>query len=157
LGIQTGGKVAPPLRSDDDRQALRDAILDGTVDAIATDHAPHTGSDKESGSPGFSGLETAFAVCHAELVESGLISLKRLSALMSAQPAHILGLKDRGNLQPGMRADLVLVDTTASWSVNPSALRTRGKNTPFAGHAMKARVLATIRSGRFVYDKLDTK
>jgi len=156
LGIQTGGKVAPPLRSDDDRQALRDAIFDGTVDAIATDHAPHTKTDKESGSPGFSGLETAFSVCHAELVESGLISLKRLSALMSAQPARILGLTDRGNLQPGMRADLVLVDTTAGWTVDPATLRTRGKNTPFAGRAMKARVLATIRSGRFVYDHLET-
>jgi dihydroorotase len=156
LGILSDGKVAPPLRSDDDRKALREAIVDGTVDAIATDHAPHTKTDKESGNPGFSGLETAFAVCHAELVESGLISLKRLSALMSARPAKILGLTDRGNLQPGMRADLVLVDPTCNWTVDPAALRTRGKNTPFAGRAMKARVLATIRSGRFVYDHLET-
>lgn len=103
--------VNPPLRPARDREAVVAGILDGTVDAIATDHAPHTTADKAAGAPGFSGIQSAFAVCNTVLVRSGLIPLSRLSQLMSAHPACILGLgESKGRLAAGCAADLVLLD-----------------------------------------------
>jgi dihydroorotase len=141
LGAGTFGKVAPPLRSEDDRQALIEGLLEGTIDAIATDHAPHTAADKERGAPGFTGLETAFAVCYTVLVKSGLMDIRRLSALMSAEPARILGFTDRGRIAAGLRADFVLVNTEAEWTVAPERFVSRGKNTPFAGQTLWGKVL----------------
>lgn len=147
--------VNPPLRSEDDRQALIAGLLDGTIDAIATDHAPHTAEDKAAGAPGFSGLETAFAVCHSVLVKTGRMDLRRLSALMSENPARILGLA-RGALSPGLDADFVLVDPEAEWTVEPMDGKrwlSRGRNTPFAGEKLTGLVLATYKRGRLVYSR----
>jgi len=144
--------VNPPLRAEADREALIQALIDGTVDAIATDHAPHTAADKAVGSPGFSGIQAAFALCNKALVATGRISLSRLSALLSANPARVLGL-NRGLLRVGFDADLVLVDPAARWTVDPedAAWYSRGKNTPLAGRSLVGRVLATWKSGRATY------
>jgi dihydroorotase len=146
LGKESFGRVNPPLRTEEDRCAIIAGIVDGTIDAIATDHAPHTAQDKASGAPGFSGLETAFAVCYTELVRKGVISLQKLSSLMSAEPARILGLEDRGTLQEGLRADLVIVDTEAAWTVYPALFKSRGKNSAFSGEKVWGKVLTTIRA-----------
>jgi dihydroorotase len=149
--LGAGGGVNPPLGSEADRRALVEALLDGTVDAIATDHAPHTAADKAAGAPGFVGLETAFGVCYTELVAPGRIGLCRLSALMSANPARILGLGDRGRIEPGLRADLVMADPGAAWTVDSSRFRSRGQNTPFQGRTLCGKILATLHGGRVVY------
>ena len=145
--------VNPPLRSEADREALIAGLIDGTVDAIATDHAPHTAVDKAAGAPGFSGIQTAFAVCNTVLVQPGLITLSRLSALMSANPARILGL-ERGLLRSGYDADLILVDPEANFTVtpeDPDLWFSRGKNTPFAGKQLVGLILETFRNGCPVY------
>lgn len=146
--------VNPPLRGEADREALVAGILDGTVDAIATDHAPHTAVDKAAGAPGFSGIQIAFATVNTALAKTGRIGLKKLSALMSANPASILGLK-RGLLRSGYDADLVLVDPHATFVVDPESAdwHSRGKNTPLAGKALEGVVLATFKRGRTVYTR----
>ncbi len=148
MGSESHGRVNPPLRDEEDREALIEALRDGTIDAIATDHAPHTEADKAAGAPGFSGLETAFAVSSTILAVSGILSLSRLSALMSAAPSRILGLADRGRLAPGLRADLVLADLDARWTVEPAAFRSKGKNSPFAGRILQGRILAVMAAGK---------
>ncbi|GHU96848.1 dihydroorotase [Spirochaetia bacterium] len=152
LGDESRGRVNPSLRTEADRQAVIAAILDGTIDAIATDHAPHTAEDKEKGAPGFTGLETAFAVCNTVLAREGILSLSRLSSLMSAAPARILGLTDRGRLAPGCRADLLIADTEAAWTVDPARFKSRGKNSPYTGRGFAGRILLTIRRGRVVFE-----
>jgi dihydroorotase len=151
LGAESRGRVNPPLRTEEDRLALIAGILDGTIDAIATDHAPHSEADKAGGAPGFTGLETAFPVCYTTLAASGGLDLRRLSFLMSASPARILGLKDRGGIAAGLRADLTVLDTAASWIVEPALFKSRGKNSPFAGRELKGKVLLSIHGGRVVY------
>ena len=155
LGKTTNGRVNPPLRCEEDRQALIRALADETIDAIATDHAPHSVAAKEAGAPGFSGFETAFAAVYTELVRTQRspdhLDLKRLSSLMSAAPARLLGLDDRGLIVPGHRADLVILDTEASWVVDPGAFKSRGKNSPFAGKELYGKVLMTLRSGQLVF------
>ncbi|MDR2447682.1 MAG: dihydroorotase [Treponema sp.] len=146
LGRESFGRVNPPLRTEEDRLAIIAGIADGAIDAIATDHAPHAAQDKANGAPGFSGLETAFAVCYTELARKGVVSLQKLSSLMSASPARILGLKDRGALREGLRADLVVVDTEAEWIVDPAAFKSRGKNSAFAGRKVFGKTLATMRA-----------
>jgi dihydroorotase len=166
LGDESYGRVNPPLRGEEDRQALIEAILDGTIDAIATDHAPHTEEDKAKGAPGFSGLETSFAACNTALVKSGRMDMRRLSALMSANPACILGLgglnglcglsglsglSGRGFILPGFRADLVIADIHKKWKVDPAAFKSRGKNPAFTGMELWGKVLMTLRGGRIVF------
>jgi dihydroorotase len=156
LGEESWGRVNPPLRGEEDRQALIRGILDGTIDAIATDHAPHTGEAKARGTPGFSGLETAFAACYTCLVRGGFLDPRRLSFLMSANPARLLGFggagpSGRGRIAGGFRADLVVVDPEASWKVEPETFKTRGKNSAFAGMELWGRILMTLREGRPVY------
>ena len=157
LGEESFGRVNPPLRSEEDRKALVEAIRDGTIDSLATDHAPHSLSAKEKGAPGFSGLETAFAVFNSVLVQAEGFSLSCLSGLMSANPARLIGLGGpgpgaRGRLLPGYRADLVIADTDAPWIVNPAELKTRGKNTPFAGRRLYGKITMTIHRGRVVFE-----
>jgi dihydroorotase len=152
LGAETWGRVSPPLRTEADRQAVVEALLDGTIDVIATDHAPHSNSDKKVGAPGFSGLETAFSACLTELVREGGLSLSKLSSLLSAAPARILGLYDRGRIAPGCRADFFIADTEAVWQVDPALFKTRGKNSPFIGREMRGKIVMTIHQGRIVYE-----
>jgi dihydroorotase len=156
LGEKTWGRVNPPLRSEEDRQALMHAL--NVVDAIATDHAPHSAAGKEAGAPGFSGFETAFAAVYTELVRNGVdIDLKRLSSLMSASPARFLGRniygisQGRGELHHGCRADLVIIDPTAEWTVDPARFKSRGKNSPFKGRKLYGKVLMTLHGGRVVF------
>ena len=133
--------VNPPLREEIDRTFCIDALKNGLIDVISTDHAPHTEADKKSGAPGFSGLETAFAVCNTILVKENHFTLQKLSALMSANAARILGLKDRGFLQEGMRADLVLVDPDKQWTVRGKDFVSKGKFTPFEGKKLSGKVI----------------
>ncbi len=145
--------VNPPLRSESDRLALIEALSDGTIDAIATDHAPHTAADKAAGAPGFSGLETAFALCHTTLVMTDKITLNRLSALMSANPAALLSIS-KGLIRAGYDADFVLVDPDRRWTVNPFGRRrwySLGTNTPLAGNILTGAVIATYKGGKKVF------
>jgi dihydroorotase len=157
LGAETWGRVNPPLRTEEDRLALTAALLDGTIDAIATDHAPHSGGDKTAGAPGFSGLETAFSVCLTELVHEGGLSLSRLLSLLSAAPARILGLEDRGRIAPGYRADFFIADTDARWQVDSARFKTKGKNSPFAGKELRGKIAMTMYQGRIVYEALPSR
>lgn len=139
--------VNPPLRSEDDRAALIQALRDGTADVIATDHAPHTASDKAAGAPGFSGLETAYAFCHTVLVEQENFSEQKLSQLMSANPARILGLK-KGLLKEGYDADLVLLDPNEKWKVRSAEFLSKGKSTPLEGKILTGRVKKIFFGGK---------
>ena len=152
LTDETPEIVNPPLRSERDREALIAGILDGTVDAIATDHAPHTAEDKAAGAPGFSGIEIAFATVNTALAKTGRVGLNKISELLSANPASILGL-ERGLLRAGFEADLVLVDPDAIFTVDPDSgeWHSRGKNTPLAGKLLSGVVLATFKRGSLVY------
>lgn len=144
--------VNPPLRSRADRDALIEGIIDGTIDAIATDHAPHSLADKAAGAPGFSGIQTAFSSCYTVLVKTGRIGLSRLSALMAARPAEILGVA-RGLLRPGYAADLTLIDPDGEWTVEPndsSRWFSKSINTPFCGSVLSGKVLSTWHRGRKV-------
>jgi dihydroorotase len=153
MGDESYGRVNPPLRSEADRMAIIAAINDGTIDAIATDHAPHSEADKAAGAPGFSGLETAFAICLSQIAPNAdsAAEMRRLSALLSAHPARILGLQDRGRIAEGLRADLVIADTHAAWKVKPEQFRSRGKCSPFAGRELKGKVVMTLNAGRIVF------
>ena len=142
--------VNPPLRSEADRRALIDGIKDGTVDVISTDHAPHTSEDKAAGSPGFTGLETSFAVCHTVLCYRESLPLSRLSELMSARPAELLYLNS-GTLEVGRNADLVLVDPTERWTVDSSRFFSKGKATPQNGQELIGRVHKTFIGGKEVF------
>ncbi len=154
--------VNPPLRSEADRQAVIQALLEGTADCISTDHAPHTAQDKANGAPGFSGLETAYGVCNSVLVQGingaadgRTITASQLSKLMAANPAHILtldqGAEPRGHLKPGFMADLVLCDPAAQWIVQGRDFFSKGKYTPLEGATLTGKVLATYHGGREVF------
>jgi len=149
MGDETYGRVNPPLRSEADRMAIIAALHDGTIDAIATDHAPHSDSDKASGMPGFIGLETAFAASLTYLESD--IGLQRLSALMSVNAARILGFEDRGCIAKGLRADLVIADTGAILKVDPEKFKSRGKCGPFAGKELRGKILMTLNAGKIVF------
>ena len=143
--------VNPPLRSEEDRLAVIQAILDGTADVISTDHAPHTAADKVSGACGFTGIELSFAVCNTTLVRSGVISLSKLSSLMSAVPAKLLGLK-KGRLLPGYPADIVLVAPDEEQIVDSAKFFSKGKYTPFNGKTLTGKVLRTFHGGKQVFN-----
>ena len=143
--------VNPPLRSEEDRLAVIQAILDGTADVISTDHAPHTADDKASGACGFTGIELSFAVCNTTLVKSGIITLSKLSSLMSAVPAKLLGLK-KGRLLPGYPADIVLVDADCEQIVDSAKFFSKGKYTPFNGKKLTGKVLRTFHGGKQVFN-----
>lgn len=142
--------VNPPLRSEDDRRAIIEALRDGTVDAIATDHAPHTQEDKAKGAPGFTGIETAFAVCNTILVKKEDFSLSKLSRLMSANPARLLRI-NAGRLKVGYNADLVLVNPDEDWIVNSENFASKGKSTPLEGKQLTGKVHATFFGGKKVF------
>lgn len=151
--------VNPPIRSEHNRQALLSALCDGTVDAIATDHAPHTTADKASGAPGFTGLETAYAICNTKLVQSGLMNASRLSYLMSANPARLLGLASgkspKGRLLPGFVADLVICDDKREWTVDSSGFYSKGKYTPLEGKTLHGKIVRVFHQGKSVFPFTD--
>jgi dihydroorotase len=153
MGEETYGRVNPPLRSEADREAIIAAIGDGVIDAIATDHAPHSETDKALGAPGFTALETAFAASYTCLVRGKRLDLRRLSHLMSAAPAAILGLTDRGKIAPGLRADFVIAAIGAAWNVDPAQFKSRGKCGPFTGRELWGKILVTVNRGRMVFEE----
>ena len=153
-GFNTHAKMNPPLRTWQDVQAIKEGLRDGTIDVIATDHAPHAVQDKQqqfAAAPnGIVGLETALPLTLA-LVEEGVLSLEAAVAKLTTEPARAFGLS-KGTLAPGADADVVVVDPEAQWEVDPARFRSKSRNTPFAGWKVKGRVLTTIVAGRVVYD-----
>lgn len=149
--FRTEAKVNPPLRTESDRQALIEGLRDGTIDCIATDHAPHTDWEKTAEfaqAPfGISGLETAYSVCAEALVASGKLSHSRLIEALTGAPAAIAGLTS-GRLSPGADADLVLIDAGASWTVDPQRFVSKGRNSPFASRQVAGAVHAVVRAGK---------
>lgn len=144
-------RVNPPIREREDVEALIQGIIDGTVDVIATDHAPHTEEEKKNGSPGLVGLETAFSVSYTSLVKTGLIDLKLLSKLLSANGGEILAL-NKGRIKVGYDADLVFIDIDKKILIDSSTFESKGKNTPFDGMEFYGEVLATVKGGEFKYE-----
>ena len=157
MDLQEDGrfKMNPPLRSADDRQALIEGVLDGTVDVIATDHAPHSAEEKarglEKSAMGVVGLETAFAVLNTRLVKTGIISLEKLVDMMSVKPREIFGI-DGGKIAVGEVANLCLLDADKEWTVDPEKFVTMGRATPFEGWKLQGENLLTIQRGEIVYE-----
>ncbi len=153
-GFDTHAKMNPPLRTWQDVQAVKAGLRDGTIDAIATDHAPHAPHEKQlefAEAPfGIVGLETALPLTLA-LVEEGVLSLEVAVAKLTSEPARVFGLP-KGTLAPGADADLVIVDPQAGWEVDPARFRSKGRNTPFGGWKVRGRVMLTLVGGRIVYE-----
>jgi dihydroorotase len=153
-GYNTNAKMNPPLRTPDDMEALREAVRDGTIDVIATDHAPHHYDEKErefSDAPnGIVGLETALAVNVTWLVKSGIIDVGTLIDRMSVAPARLFHLPG-GTLRRGSTADVTVFDPSAEWKVDPAAFRSKGRNSPYAGMTLTGRTHHTIVGGRVAY------
>jgi len=151
----TNAKMNPPLRAEADRRAVIEALLDGTVDCIATDHAPHASHEKEvefeRAPNGITGLETALGLAMRVLHREHGMQLLRVLALMSAQPAAVIGLKEQGTLRVGSFADVVIFDAAEDWKFAVKDSRSKSKNLPFDGAALLGRVRATICEGRVVY------
>lgn len=154
MGYNTNAKMNPPLRTQEDCDAIIEALLDGTIDAIATDHAPHATHEKAQEfalAPfGIVGLETAFAVSHTELVSTGRMSLSQLVDKMSCQPAKALALPG-GTLKPGSPADIALFDLSRIWTVRASEFRSKSRNTPFEGWELQGKPVLTMVGGKVVY------
>jgi dihydroorotase len=153
LGYDTNTKMAPPLRSRADLEACREALAEGVIDAIATDHAPHAVHEKEQdfqqAPPGILGLETAFAVC-LELVRDEVLSPLELVRRMSTAPARLLGL-DAGALREGAPGDVVVLSPDRQWTYDPAKGYSKSRNSPWAGNVFQGRVEATLVAGRLVY------
>ncbi len=148
-------KMNPPLRSTADAAALVEGLRSGTVDVIATDHAPHTPAEKARGfreAPfGVVGLETAVPLVLDRLVATGLIPLRRFVELLSANPARLLGLSGKGRIEPGADADLTILDPAASVTIDRNGFESKGRNTPFDGWTLKGAPVMTIVGGRVVF------
>ncbi|HXH85783.1 MAG TPA: amidohydrolase family protein, partial [Nitrospira sp.] len=144
----------PPLRTWNDVQAIKEGLRDGTIDVIATDHAPHAMQEKQQGfteAPfGIVGLETALPLTLA-LVEEGILSLESAIEKLSSAPAKAFSLP-KGTLAVGADADVAIIDSHAQWEVDPSKFRSKSRNTPFAGWKVKGAVLTTIVGGRVVFE-----
>jgi dihydroorotase len=154
---RTDAKMNPPLRSEADRQAVRQGVSDGTLDVIATDHAPHHYDEKEQAfedAPnGIVGLETSLGLSYTELVGTGLIDLLGLIDRMSCAPARAMGLQRMiGSLAAGYYADVTIIDPRIEWTVDPAAFLSLSRNTPFAGRALRCRAVRTIVGGRTVWE-----
>lgn len=152
-GLDPNFKMYPPLRSKEDVRALRQGIKDGTIDFIATDHAPHHLDDKdctfEEAARGIVGLETALGVVLTDLVAEGVIDLTRAVELMSTRPAEVFKLP-YGTLRRGSEANVTVFDPEAVWTVDPAGFRSKGRNTPWAGRELKGRAVAVVVKGRLV-------
>jgi dihydroorotase len=155
--FNTNTKVNPPLRTKEDVTAIKEALRDGVLDCIATDHAPHSLEDKEvdfdHAPPGVIGLETAFALTVTELVEQGYLNWPQVAEKMSLRPAQLLRLENKGEVKEGADADLVIVDPEKEWVVEESDIVSKSKNSPFMGKKLKGRVLITICGGKITYQE----
>ena len=153
-GYDTSTKMNPPLRAEADRQALIEGLRDGTIDCIATDHAPHTVDDKkveyDQAAFGVVGLETAVSLCLDRLVGAGILELAQLVSLLSTRPARVLGLPG-GTLAPGSPADVTVLDLDRRVKVDPARFQSKGRNTPFAGWTLKGGPVLTVVDGRVVF------
>jgi dihydroorotase len=153
-GYDTNAKMNPPLRSEADVEAIREAVKDGTIDLVATDHAPHHYDEKErefADAPnGIVGLETALAVVMKWLVKPGIIDLATLIDRMSVSPARTFNLPG-GSLRKGSVADITVFDPSREWKVDPSRFASKGRNSPYAGHMLQGVVMCTIVGGRIVH------
>lgn len=155
-GFDTNAKVNPPLRSEDDRRAVIEAVVDGTIDAIATDHAPHHNDEKniefQYAANGISGFETAFAAACTYLVKPGHIGLDRLVELMSINPSKLLK-RYTGGIKDGAVADITIVDLEKETTVDSETFFSKGKNTPFDGMKLEGITVTTIVDGEIVYSE----
>jgi dihydroorotase len=154
-GYDTNTKVSPPLRSEDHREAVIEGIRDGTIDAIATDHAPHHADEKaleyDRAPFGMTGLETAVGLALDRLVHTGVIALPRLVEMLSTNPARVFNLQDRGTLKVGAWGDVTIIDPELTWTFDAARSRSKSRNTPFDGWNMRGAAVATIVGGRIVY------
>jgi len=153
-GYDTNFKMSPPLGSEEDRRAVIEGLRDGTIDCIATDHAPHTDMEKDcplAGAPnGVIGMETAFPILYTDLALKGEISLELLIEVLTAAPARILNLA-KGSLAIGADADIAVLDLDTEYVIDPSKFFSRSRNCPFAGRTVKGRPCATIVGGKLVF------
>jgi len=154
-GYNTNAKMNPPLREADDVAAIKEGLRDGTIDCIATDHAPHHLDEKDvefnAAANGIIGLETSLPLS-LKLVDDGILTLHELIEKMSVNPANILGIS-RGNLRAGNVADLTVIDPSAEWTVDTEKLSSKSRNTPFAGWKLKGAAVCTIRGGAVVFSR----
>lgn len=152
-GYDTNTKMAPPLRSKEHLEAVIEGIRDGTIDAIATDHAPHHEDEKaleyDAAPFGITGLETALGLAFEKLVHTGIISLERLVEMCSSAPAAIFSLKNRGTLIPGSHADVTIIDPARKWTYDSTV--SKSKNSPFFGKSFEGAAYITITGGKVVY------
>lgn len=148
-------RMNPPIRDKEDRDALIAGIQDGTVDMIATDHAPHSAEEKSGGLTdslnGIVGLETSFSVCYDGLVQTGIISFERLIELMSLMPRKVFSIP--GGLSVGEPADITVLDLKETYTINPDTFLSKGKSTPFAGWEVTGAPYATYVKGECVWSK----
>lgn len=155
-GLDPNYKMNPPLRGTDDRAALIEGLLDGTIDFIATDHAPHLSEEKAEGmvlAPfGIVGLETAFPLLYTHFVEKGLLTLQQLVDYLTVKPAEAFGLNS-GSLKIGSAADIVLLDLNHEADIDPEKFLSKGRNTPFGGWKCKGWPAVTIVNGKIVWEK----
>ncbi len=153
MGFDTFTKVNPPLRTGDDVAAVKQGLADGTIDVIATDHAPHTAEEKdveyERAPFGIAGLETAVGLVWTELVNTGVLTPLQAITCMTLNPARILGIP-KGTLETGADADITIIDPGLAEAVDPASFASKGRNTPFAGRMLKGLPWLTMVSGRVV-------
>jgi dihydroorotase len=153
-GYDTNAKVNPPLRSEEDRESVVEGLKDGTIDVIASDHAPHCDEEKdvEFGAAAFGliGLETTVGAVLTFLVERGTVPLAHAISAMTVRPAGVLGIEG-GRLEPGARADITVIDPGLEWEVDPASFASKSRNTPFKGMKLKGKAVATMVAGKLVY------
>ena len=153
--FDTNAKVNPPLRTKEDVEAIKEGLQDGTIDCIVTDHAPHTAEEKEMDydhAPcGMIGLETAVGLTVTELVEKGVLSWTQMAERMSAAPARIVGLNNKGAIREGADADITIIDPEKVWEVRKEDIVSKSKNSPFIGRKLKGAVAVTICGGKTTY------
>ncbi len=151
MEYDTNAKMNPPLRTEEDRQAILDGLCDGTIDVIASDHAPHSVLEKDlefdRAAFGIVGLETSLPLC-LKLLHEGVMSIETIVEKMAKKPAELLGFNN--DLKPGAAADITIIDPDAEFSVNPEYFHSKGKNTPFSGWNLKGRAYCTIVDGRVI-------
>lgn len=154
-GYNTNAKMNPPLRTSEDVEAVKEGLRDGTIDIIATDHAPHHFDEKnvefDLAPNGIVGFETAFPLSYTYLVATGILSLPQLVHKLSTAPSKLLNI-DRGTIETGKAADIILVDLDNEYSIDVSAFLSKSKNSPFDGFKVKGRIVTTFVSGRIVYE-----